>query len=109
MGNEERLNRERKSALTAKKARRDIEKRSEVANLAILEKEKEHQMMMNADKERKFAEDLKREGEELINVSKEIRDDYIAEIRHREEAKAKLQVKVSALEAKLRKIEEARP
>jgi len=109
VGDEERLNRNRKKALDIKKVRRDTEKRSEVANLATLEKEKESQMRVNADKERKYVEELKREGEELVNVSKEIRDDYIAEIRHREAAKEKLQAKITALEVKLRDIEGARP
>jgi hypothetical protein len=45
----------------------------------------------------------------LVNASKEIRDDYIAEIRHREVAKEKLQAKVTALEAKLRSVEGVRP
>lgn len=109
VGDEDRLNRNRKSALGAKQARRDAEKRSEAANLSTLEREKEHQVRTNTDKERKFQEELKREGEELVNLSKEIRDDYIAETRHREAAKEKLQTKVSALEAKLRSIEGERP
>ena len=109
VGKEDRLNRDRKDALGAKQARRDVEKRSETASLTTLEKEKEHQVKTNADTERKFQEELKREGEELINLSKEIRDDYVAEIRHREIAKEKLQSKVAALEAKLRSIEGARP
>ena len=108
VGDEERLNRNRKSALGAKQARRDSEKRSEAANLSTLEREREHQVRANADKERKFQEELKREGEELVNLSKEIRDEYIAETRHREAAKEKLQAKVSALEAKLRSIEGTR-
>ena len=109
VADEDRLNRNRKNALMTKQARRDVEKRSEAVNLLTLEKQKTHQVRTNADKERKFQEELKREGEELVNLSKEIRDDYIAEIRHREAAKEKLQAKVIALETKLRSIEGARP
>ncbi|MDD5751007.1 MAG: hypothetical protein PHS73_00625 [Candidatus Peribacteraceae bacterium] len=109
VSDEEHLNSNRKSALAVKKSRRDGEKRTEVANLAKLEHEKEHQMGVNAEKERKYMEELKREGEELVNVSKEIRDDYITEIRHRELAKEKLQAKIGTLETKLRSIKAARP
>ncbi|MFA7682344.1 MAG: hypothetical protein WCX61_04930 [Candidatus Peribacteraceae bacterium] len=109
VSNEDRLNRERKGARGVRQARRDVEKRSEAANLSTTEKEKQHQVRTNADKERKFQEEMKREGEELVNFSKEIRDDYTAEVRHREMAKEKLQTKVTALETKLRRIGEARP
>lgn len=108
VGDEERLNRNRKNALDVKKTRRAVEKHSEDAKLATLDREKEHQKRINADKEHKFTEELKREGEELINLSKEIRNEYIAEIKHREVAKEKLQTKVSALEEKLRGIERSR-
>lgn len=109
VGDEERLNRNRKSAIDLKKGRRDVEKRSEVASLATLEKEKQSQMRVNEGKEQKFLADIKREGDELVNASKEVRDEYIAEVRHREIFKEKLQTKVTALEAKLRSIEGARP
>ena len=108
VGDEERLNRNRKSARDEKSAHRDAEKRTEATHLATLEREKEHQLAVNAQKEHKFQEALRREGEELVNVSKEIRDDYVAEIHHREAAKERLQTKISALEAKLRSIEGAR-
>ncbi len=109
VGDEERLNHNRLTGVKAKKDRRDIEKRKETANLATLEKEKELQMRTNAEKERTFLEELKHEGEELVNLSKEIRDDFIAETQHREAAREKLQAKVAALENKLRSIEGARP
>jgi hypothetical protein len=109
VGDEERLNRDRKTARGEQQAYRDVEKRSEAAKLATLDKEKEHQLGVNAEKERKFQEALRREGEELVNLSKEIRDEYVTEIRHRELAKEKLQTKIIALEAKLRNIEGARP
>lgn len=109
VGDEERLNRNRKNARGAQQSRRDIEKRAEAVKLATLDKEKDHQVRANADKERKFQEILRREGEELVNLSKEIRDDYVAEIRHRETAKETLQAKITALEAKLRGIEGGRP
>ena len=109
VGDEERLNRNRMTGMKSKKDHRDVEKRTETAKLATLEKEKDHQLGVNAEKERKFQEALRQEGEELVNVSKEIRDDYIEEIRHREAAKGKLQTKITALEAKLRTIEGRRP
>lgn len=109
VGDEERLNRKRLSGMKDKTDRRDSEKKKETVELATLETEKEQQMRVNAVKERKFLDELKREGEETVNLSKEIRDDYIAEIRHREVAKERLQAKVTALEAKLRGIERARP
>jgi len=109
VGDEERLNRTRKSAVEAQKAHRDSEKRTESAHLATMDRDREHQLGLNAEKERKFQEKMRKEGEELVNLSKEIRDDYIAETRHREAAKDKLQSKVTALESKLRSIESARP
>ncbi|MCF7844561.1 MAG: hypothetical protein K9M03_01910 [Kiritimatiellales bacterium] len=109
VSDEERLNRTRKSALGKQQARRDTEKRTEAADLATIEQEKKHQIDMNEKKERKFNEDLKKQGAELVNVSKEIRDDYIAEMHHRKIAKEKLQTKVSALETKMQSIKSARP
>ncbi|ALM09684.1 MAG TPA: hypothetical protein DEB30_00660 [Candidatus Peribacter riflensis] len=109
VGDEERLNRNRVTGMKTKKDRRDAEKRTETSNLATLEREKAQQMGANAEKERKFQEALRREGEELVDLSKGIRDDYIAEIRHREVAKEQLQTKITALEGKLRTIEGARP
>lgn len=106
---EERLNRNRKNARGVKQSRRDSEKRTEAAHIATLDKEKDRQMDVNAEKERKFQTELKREGEELVNLSKEIRDDYITEARHRELAKEKLQTKVTAVETKIRNIKGARP
>jgi hypothetical protein len=108
VGEEDRLNRDRRTARGAQQAHRDDEKRTESANLATLEKEKEHQIGVNAEKEHKFQEALRRDGEELVNFSKGIRDDYIVEIHHREAAKEKLQEKITALESKLRSIEGAR-
>jgi len=109
VGDEERLNRNRTTGIKVKKDRRDAEKRTENAKLATLEKEKEHQMSVNAGKEQKYQTELKREGEELENASKEIQADYIAEVRHRAVAKNNLQTKVTALEVKLRGIESGRP
>lgn len=109
VGDEERLNRNRLSGMKAKKDRREVEKRTETENLATLETEKNHQIGVNTEKERTFQEALRKEGEELVDLSKEIRNDYIEEIRHREAAKEKLQKKVVALEAKLRSIEAVRP
>ncbi|PIQ76165.1 hypothetical protein COU78_01240 [Candidatus Peregrinibacteria bacterium CG10_big_fil_rev_8_21_14_0_10_49_24] len=109
VSDEERLNRNRKSALEVQQARRDSEKRTEAANMATTEKEKQRQIDSNAIKERKFLEELKKQGEELVNVSKEIRDDYVAEMHHRKVAKDKLQTKVAALETKMRSIKAARP
>lgn len=109
VSDEELLNRNRKSALETRQARRDGEKRTEAANLATIEKAKKDQMDINENKERKFMEDLKKQGTELVNVSKEIRDDYIAEMQHRKIAKEKLQTKIAALETKMRSIKAARP
>lgn len=109
VGDEERLNRNRTTGMKVKKDRRDAEKRTENAELATLEKEKQHQISVNAGKEQKYQTALKREGDELDNASKEIQADYIAEVRHREIAKSNLQTKVSALEARLRSIEGTRP
>lgn len=105
---EERLNRDRKSALGTKNARRDAEKRTEAAHMATLERGRDHQARTNAEKERKFQADIKREGE-IVDLSKEIRDDYIRETRHRQAAKESMQAKISALESKLRSIEGRRP
>ncbi len=106
---EERLNRLRRNAVSAKTARRDGEKRTEEAHLATLDRAKDQQLKVNADKEQKFQDDLKREGKELDAVSKKIREDFDAETRHRAEAKQKLQTEISAREAKLRSIASTRP
>lgn len=102
---ENRLNRERKTSLGVKQARRDSEKRTEAAKLSTLETDKTNQLRNNALKEQKFQEELKKEGEELVNLSREIRNDYITEAKHRESAKQQLQSKVTALETKLKNIE----
>lgn len=109
VGQEERLNKNRISGMKAKTDHRNAEKRQEGYDLASLDREKADQLKTNSAKESKFQESLKREGEALVDLSKEIRDDYIAELRHREQAKEKLQAKVAALESKLRGIEGARP
>lgn len=109
VGNEDRLNRERLTGIKAKKDRRDSEKRTEAANLATMNTEKENQLGINAVKERKYVEELKREGEVLVDLSKKLRDDYIVEKRHREETTTKMQGEASVLEEKLRRIEAARP
>ena len=105
---ENRLNRNRKNAIGIKQTRRDAEKRSESAKLLTLEKEKQHQVIINADNEWEFQKELSREGVDLVNLSKEIRDDYIAESRHREVARENLQAKITALEAKMQSIKTAR-
>ena len=109
VGDEERLNRNRLTGMKTKKDHRDAEKRTETANLATLEKEKEHQIGVNAEKERRFQDALRREGEELADLSREIRDEYATEIRHRQTAMEKLQGKITTLEDKLRNIEGTRP
>lgn len=109
VGDEKKLNHNRRSALDAKKTQRNGEKRSEAADLATLDRQKEKQIRINRGKEQKFLEDVKREGDELVNVSREIRTDYITEVQHRETFEQKLQTKLTALEAKLRSIKAARP
>lgn len=103
------LNRNRTSALEERKAQRDQEKRAEDANLATLGRERDHQMGLNVEKERKFQEAQRREGEELVNASKEIRDALAAEVQRRRVAEEMLQGKAAALEARLRKTKAARP
>lgn len=109
VGDEERLNQNRKSALGARQAHRDAEKRTEAASLATLQSEKEHQMGVNAAKEHTYQEALRREGEELMNVSKEIRNDYATEVQRRKVAEEQLRGKVAALETRLRNVKAARP
>ncbi|OGJ61077.1 hypothetical protein A3C37_03365 [Candidatus Peribacteria bacterium RIFCSPHIGHO2_02_FULL_53_20] len=109
VGDEERLNRNRLTALKVKTDRRDSEKRTENADLETLDRKKEQQIRVNADKERKFLDELKREGAELVHLSKELQHDHTEETRRRGEAKEKLQAKVTALEAKLRNVAGARP
>jgi hypothetical protein len=108
VGDENRLNRDRLTMRKEQTDRRDAEKRTETANLATLDREKGHQMGVNAEKERQFQEALRRDGEELVGLSKGIRDDYIAETQRREVAKKNLEGKVSALETKLRSIGSSR-
>lgn len=109
VGNEDRLNRERLTGMKVKKDRRDAEKRTETANLATLDTEKEHQLGVNAGKERKYVEEIKREGEVLVDLSKKLRDEYIMEKRHREETTTKMQAEATVLEQQLRSIETSRP
>lgn len=109
VGSEERLNRERLTGMKVKKDRRDSEKRAETANLATLDSEKEHQLGINAVRERKYVEELRREGELPVDLSKKLRDEYAVEKRHREEFAKKMQSDASVLEAKLRSIEASRP
>lgn len=108
-GNKDRLNRERLTGMKVKKDRRDSEKRAETAHLATLDTEKEHQLGVNAVKERKYLEELKREGEVLVDLSKKLREEYVVEKRHREETTTKMHYAATALEEKLRSIEASRP
>lgn len=108
VADEERLNRERVSGMKEKTNRREAEKRKETSELTTIENAKGSQMKEIAEKERKLEEEMRREGE-LVNASKEIRDDYIVEMKRREDVKQKLQAKLTALETKMRSIKNARP
>lgn len=108
IGEEERLNRTRKSALKVNDDRRNIEKRKEDTELATLETEKKRQLQANTVKETDFQKLQDREGKELVGFSKEIQSEYLAELEHRKLANNALKQKVTVLEAKLRTIEAGR-
>jgi len=103
------LNSNRKSALEGRKAQRDQEKRTEDADLAKLGMARNRQMELNAEKERKFQDAQRREGEELVNASREIQSAYAAEVQRRKEVGEVLQGKAAALETRLRNIKAERP
>ena len=108
ISNEQRLNRNRQTALKANDDRRNVEKRKEDGDLATLETEKRRQVRANTIREGDFLQSQEREGREIIGLSKEIQRDYIAELEHRKFASNSLQQKVTTLETKLRNIEAGR-
>ena len=105
IGEEERLNRNRKSALKTNDDKRNAEKRKENADLAILETEKRRQVRANTANESAFRMSQEREGKELVSLSQEIQFAYIKETEHRKATQSSLLQRVTALEAKLRGIE----
>ena len=105
IGEEERLNRNRKSALKTNDDKRNAEKRKENADLAILETEKRRQVRANTANESAFRMSQEKEGKELVSLSQEIQSAYIKETEHRKATQSSLQQRVTALEAKLRGIE----
>lgn len=108
IGEEDRLNRNRKLALKTNDDKRNAEKRKETADLALLETEKNKQVRANSANESAFRTLQEKEGNELVNLSRDIQSAYIKETDHRKATQSSLQQQVTALEEKLRGIEAGR-
>ncbi len=108
IGEEDRLNRNRRNSLKVNDDRWKEEKRKEDAALATLDTEKQRQVSANTVKEQAFRKLQEKEGSELEDITKGIQAAYIAELEHRKNAMISMQQQLDALEAKMRSIEASR-